>query len=221
MALNQIHFQHCKSVPEFLSSFGAETQCAEAAKAARPPNRFRCLRCGLAGHCVVGHGPRKLFLGSGCLHQISLTAGSLMKQTRHPVRAVAADVEATMGAPAEVMMQRDRHVEPGGPGGPGGPGAYPSAEKNQGDHSTINPLGSILVAANQPFSGWTEFFPDPGMTVAAIDRLVHHPTIFELHNVDNYRGKVAGRDQKNQSEAQKTSRWRQPSSDNDKHAHPD
>ena len=120
-----------------------------------------------------------------------------------------------MGAPAEVMMQRDRHVEPGGPG------AYPSAEKNQGDHSTINPLGSILIAANQPFSGWTEFFPDPDMTVAAIDRLVQHPTIFERHNVDNYRGKVAGRDQKNQSEIEKASRWRQRSSDNDKHAHPD
>jgi hypothetical protein len=24
-------------------------------------------------------------------------------------------------------------------------------------------------------------FPDPGMTVAAIDRLVHHSTIFELN----------------------------------------
>ena len=39
---------------------------------------------------------------------------------------------------------------------------------------------SILITANQPFSGWDNVFPDPGMTVAAIDRLVHHSTIFEL-----------------------------------------
>jgi hypothetical protein len=34
-------------------------------------------------------------------------------------------------------------------------------------------------------------FPDPGMTVAAIDRLVHHSTIFEL-NVESYRRRTAG-----------------------------
>ena len=35
---------------------------------------------------------------------------------------------------------------------------------------------SILITANQPFSGWNNVFPDPGMTVAAIDRLVHPTT---------------------------------------------
>ena len=49
---------------------------------------------------------------------------------------------------------------------------------------------SILVTANQPFSGWDNVFPDPGMTVAAIDRLIHHSTIFELHQVESYRGKT-------------------------------
>ncbi|WP_408969584.1 ATP-binding protein [Paraburkholderia sp. BL6669N2] len=33
---------------------------------------------------------------------------------------------------------------------------------------------SLLITANQPFSGWNDVFPDPGMTVAPIDRLVHH-----------------------------------------------
>ena len=55
-------------------------------------------------------------------------------------------------------------------------------------------------------------FPDPGMTVAAIDRLVHHSTIFELHNVESYRGKTAERNQKTQREAEKASRRRQSSS---------
>jgi len=55
---------------------------------------------------------------------------------------------------------------------------------------------SILITANQPFSGWDNVFPDPGMTVAAIDRLVHHSTIFELNQVESYRGKEAARQQK-------------------------
>jgi DNA replication protein DnaC len=52
---------------------------------------------------------------------------------------------------------------------------------------------SLLITANQSFSGWDQVFPDPGMTVAAIDRLVHHSTIFEL-NVESYRRKKAAND---------------------------
>ena len=74
---------------------------------------------------------------------------------------------------------------------------------------------SILITANQPFSGWSNVFPDPGMTVAAIDRLVHHSTIFELHKVESYRGKQAARDQKQQHDNDKAHRQRQPSGDND------
>ena len=42
---------------------------------------------------------------------------------------------------------------------------------------------SIAIAANQPFSGWDQIFPDKAMTVAAIDRLVHHATILEMNAV--------------------------------------
>ena len=45
-------------------------------------------------------------------------------------------------------------------------------------------------AANQPFGEWGKIFPDPAMTLAAVDRLVHHATIFEL-NVDSYRRRTA------------------------------
>ena len=75
---------------------------------------------------------------------------------------------------------------------------------------------SILITANQPFSGWNNVFPDPGMTVAAIDRLVHHSTIFELSNVESYRSKEAARQQMVQRENDKTSRRRQSPNDNDK-----
>jgi len=74
---------------------------------------------------------------------------------------------------------------------------------------------SILITANQPFSGWDNIFPDPGMTVAAIDRLVHHSTIFELNTVESYRGKQAARQQKIQRDNDK--RQRQSSKDDDNH----
>lgn len=49
---------------------------------------------------------------------------------------------------------------------------------------------SMLITANQPFGAWDAIFPDPAMTLAAVDRLVHHATIFEL-NVESYRRKTA------------------------------
>ena len=49
---------------------------------------------------------------------------------------------------------------------------------------------SIAITANQPFSAWDQVFPDPAMTVAAIDRLVHHATIIEM-NGESYRKRSA------------------------------
>src|ERR1700738_4375981 len=49
---------------------------------------------------------------------------------------------------------------------------------------------SLLVTANQPFGELGKVFPDQAMTLAAIDRLVHHATILEM-NVDSYRRKAA------------------------------
>lgn len=49
---------------------------------------------------------------------------------------------------------------------------------------------SIMITANQPFGEWNRVFPDPAMTLAAVDRLVHHATIFEM-NVESYRRRAA------------------------------
>ncbi len=46
--------------------------------------------------------------------------------------------------------------------------------------------GSLIITANQPFSAWDQIFPDSMMTVAAIDRLIHHAHILELDG-DSYR----------------------------------
>lgn len=86
------------------------------------------------------------------------------------------------------------------------------ARKDQAETSVLFELiaeryerRSLMITANQPFSGWNDVFPDPSMTVAAIDRLVHHSTIFEM-NVESYRRRTASDKQ--------TGRRRQPSSDN-------
>lgn len=49
---------------------------------------------------------------------------------------------------------------------------------------------SVLITANQPFGEWGKIFPDPAMTLAVVDRLVHHATIFEM-NVESYRRRTA------------------------------
>tara|TARA_A100001391_G_scaffold204441_1_gene200145 strand:+ start:11383 stop:12144 length:762 start_codon:yes stop_codon:yes gene_type:complete len=49
---------------------------------------------------------------------------------------------------------------------------------------------SIMITANQPFGAWDMIFPDPAMTIAAIDRLVHHAIILEM-NTDSYRRRTA------------------------------
>ena len=71
------------------------------------------------------------------------------------------------------------------------------ARKDQAETSVLFELisaryerRSLLVTANRPFGDWNDVFPDPAMTVAAIDRLVHHATIFEL-NVESYRRRTA------------------------------
>src|SRR3989337_1542453 len=49
---------------------------------------------------------------------------------------------------------------------------------------------SMLITANQPFGEWGKIFPDLAMTLASIDRLVHHATILEM-NVESYRQREA------------------------------
>ena len=85
MANQEIQVQPGMSIPEFLRRFGTEAQCVEAVKLARWPDGFRCPRCAVAEHYVVGRGARKLFQCGGCRHQASLTAGSLLEHTKLPL----------------------------------------------------------------------------------------------------------------------------------------
>ena len=49
---------------------------------------------------------------------------------------------------------------------------------------------SLLITANQPFSQWDSIFTDSMMTVAAVDRLVHHAVILDI-KAKSYRQKTA------------------------------
>ena len=49
---------------------------------------------------------------------------------------------------------------------------------------------SLLITANQPFSQWDAIFTDSMMTVAAVDRLVHHALIIEIQ-AESYRKQAA------------------------------
>nr|WP_302885448.1 IS21-like element helper ATPase IstB [Kovacikia minuta] len=49
---------------------------------------------------------------------------------------------------------------------------------------------SLLITANQPFSQWDSIFTDSMMTVAAIDRLIHHATIIEMQT-ESFRKQTA------------------------------
>jgi len=49
---------------------------------------------------------------------------------------------------------------------------------------------SLLVTSNRPFGEWTSVFTDAAMTLAAVDRLVHHAVILEM-NVESYRQRSA------------------------------
>lgn len=51
---------------------------------------------------------------------------------------------------------------------------------------------SLLITANQPFSQWDGIFPDSMMTVAAIDRLIHHATIIEMR-AESFRKQAAAK----------------------------
>jgi DNA replication protein DnaC len=49
---------------------------------------------------------------------------------------------------------------------------------------------TLIITANQPFSEWHSIFADKSMTVAAVDRLIHHAQIIELEG-ESYRKKYA------------------------------
>ncbi len=49
---------------------------------------------------------------------------------------------------------------------------------------------SLIITCDRPFADWESIFADKTMTVAAIDRLVHHATMLEF-GAESYRKRAA------------------------------
>ena len=93
------------------------------------------------------------------------------------------------------------------------------AQKDQAETSVLFELiarryetRSLAITANQPFSAWDRVFPDKAMTVAAIDRLVHHATILEM-NVESFRQRTAA-DRQQKAVAETTASTKTKENDN-------
>ena len=85
MSSHQIQSQYGMSIPELLSHFGTEAQCAEALKRSRWPQGFRCPNCSGTQHYLVVQGARKLYQCSDYRLQTSLTASTLIEHTKLPL----------------------------------------------------------------------------------------------------------------------------------------
>lgn len=60
-------------------------------------------------------------------------------------------------------------------------------------------LKSLIITSNQPFSQWESVFGDSTMTVAAVDRLVHHSVILDIQS-KSFRQRSAVERSKNQAQ---------------------
>ncbi len=83
MAKNAIQFQSGRSLPAFQERYGSEEQCRAALIEMRWPKGFICPHCGCKAYSH--HNTRHLFQCSSCRRQTSVTAGTIMQDTKLPL----------------------------------------------------------------------------------------------------------------------------------------
>ena len=83
MAKNAIQFQSGLSLPAFQERYGSEDQCRAALIEMRWPGGFICPHCGCKAYSH--HNTRHLFQCSNCRRQTSVTAGTIMQDTKLPL----------------------------------------------------------------------------------------------------------------------------------------
>lgn len=85
MAMNRVQFQQGMSLPEFFAAFGTEEQCERALMVARWPNGWHCPRCGHDAFYRLKRGSHGGFQCQACKYQVSVTAGTIMADTKLPL----------------------------------------------------------------------------------------------------------------------------------------
>jgi Zn ribbon nucleic-acid-binding protein len=86
MPQNRVQFQPGLSMIEFTARYGTEDLCEEALAAARWPEGFVCPRCQAKVAWRWRRGGNAYRLCAGCGYQCSLTAGTVMENTKLPLR---------------------------------------------------------------------------------------------------------------------------------------
>ena len=86
MAMNRVQFQPGLSLPAFLERFGTEAQCEDAMARLRWPAGFRCPRCAHDQAMAFRRAGTPYWQCKACSHQASLRAGTLMEQSKLPLR---------------------------------------------------------------------------------------------------------------------------------------
>lgn len=86
MSQNRIQFQAGLSLPAFYRLYGTEEQCEQALEAVRWPQGFRCPRCQGTSAWSRRRGSQALRLCAGCWYQCSLTAATMLQNTKLPLR---------------------------------------------------------------------------------------------------------------------------------------
>lgn len=109
MARNRIQFQKGLSEPEFNTQYGQEAQCTEALETLRWPQGFVCPGCGHNKAHRLPSRPRLHQCGK-CRRQTSVTAGTIMHQTKLPLttwfRAIYHLTQSKNGVSALELMRR-------------------------------------------------------------------------------------------------------------------
>ena len=83
MPKNLVQFQKGQSLAAFMEAYGSESQCEQALFQARWPKGFQCPACGYGKHCRLRQ--RKVLQCIRCKRQVSLTAGTLLENTKLPL----------------------------------------------------------------------------------------------------------------------------------------
>ena len=104
MAKNAIQFQSGLSLPVFQERYGSEDQCRAALIEMRWPEGFICPHCGCKAYSH--HKTRHLFQCSSCRRQTSVTASTIMQDTK-----LALTIWFSRHVPAHTKQERHRRAE--------------------------------------------------------------------------------------------------------------
>ena len=130
MARNRVQFQTGYGLTQFMDEYGTEEQCREALFRWRWLNGFVCPGCSQTRHCRVQS--RAVYQCSGCRHQVSLTAGTILASTKLRLGTGASRNRRLPGA---VVFLGARASCPHGPPAGWKP-ALPGQRRSQPGHCT-------------------------------------------------------------------------------------